>query len=121
MKPPFIMAKSSKLHWTDQLLLMPAACFLCIGLPMIAFFGAGDDWLPRRLPLTAWLLMGIGVLLLMIIDRLGLLIFELQTLTFVCRNLLKDADDPDGSINQFTLNRMRQTIRPALGAPDEDT
>ena len=121
MKPPFIMAKSAKLHWTDPLLLMPAAGLLCIGLPIAAFFGPGDDWLLRQLPLTAWLLMGIGVLLMMIIDRLGLLIDELQTLTHICRNLLKDADDPDGSINQFTLTRMRQTIRPALGAPDEET
>ena len=75
-----------------------------------------------RLPRATWVLIGLSFLLFSIIERLQLIIYELQTLTHVCRNLLKDADDPDGLINQYTLTRMRQTIRPALGAdPDEET
>jgi len=104
----------------DHVVFLPAGFVLCILLPLSALFGQGDEWLLRRLPLATWVLIGLAFLLLAIIERLGLIIFELKTLTFFCTNLLKDADVHDGSINLFALSRMRQTVREALGAPDED-
>ena len=90
------------------------ACFLYF-FPLSALLGHGEHWLWGRVPLATWVLIGLAFLLLAIIERLALIIVELKTLTFVCTNLLKDADDPDGLINQFALSRMRQTIRRALG------
>ena len=121
MKPPFIVARPHKLHWMDQVVFLPLGLAFCIFFPLSALLGHGEHWLWGRVPLATWVLIGLAFLLLAIIERLALIIVELKTLTFVCTNLLKDADDPDGLINQFALSRMRQTIRRALGAPDEET
>jgi hypothetical protein len=120
MKPQFVAAKPSKLSWVDQFLFLPGAVILCVILPIADFFGRGDDFLLRRWPLSTWLLIGLGFLLFAIIERLALIIVELKTITFLCSNLFKDADATDFSVNLLALNRMRQTVRQALGAPDDE-
>ena len=120
MKSQFVAAKPSRLSWVDQLLFLPGAVILCVILPIIDFFGRGDDVLLRRWPLSTWLLIGLGFLLFAIIERLALIIVELKTITFLCSNLFKDADATDFSVNLLALNRMRQTVRQALGAPDDE-
>ena len=107
MKPPFIVARSpNKLHWMDQVVCLPVAVLLCILLPLGVLLGVDDHWLLRRVPLATWVLIGLAFLLLAIIERLALIIVELQMLTFVCRNLLKDADDPDGLIKAARQNSL---------------
>ena len=119
MKPPFVAAKPSKPSLIDQVLLLQGAVLFCILLPIAAFFGQ-DDIVLRRWPLTTWLLIGLELLLLAILERLAVIIAELRAITFLCTNLFKDAEAADFSVNMRALSRMGQTVREALGAPDDD-
>src|SRR5882672_6802708 len=90
MRNEFVRAKPFKLHWIDRVLYLPAGVILSVIMPISAFISGESNF--RGLSLTTCVLIGIGFLILAIIERLGLICSELQTMTFIVNNLFKEKD-----------------------------
>jgi hypothetical protein len=119
MKDTFVTAKPSKLHWIDQVLYLPAGVMLCVFVPVGALIsGETSFW---GLSVTTCVLIGIGFLIIAVIERLAVICVELQTMTFLVKNLFKEKDAEDLSVSLYDLDRMRRTVRQALGANDDET
>jgi hypothetical protein len=119
MKDKFVTAKIVKLSWIDQFIFLPGAFYCCIMAPVIALISGQDHlfgW-----PISTWILIGISLLLYAIIERLALIFTDLQGVTFLARNLFKDADAEYLEVSQSALRRMHHTVRRALGVNEEES
>lgn len=115
----FVVATATKLHWFDQVVFLPLGLMFCVLTPFISFFTGEDQFFGW--PISTVLLMGIGFLLLAVIERLALIIGELQAITFLVRNLFKDPEEDQLSLSLYSIKRMRSTIRRALGLLEDET
>jgi hypothetical protein len=117
MRTPIKLRKPPRLPWVDQYLYLPGAFVLCVGLPAEAFFRGQDKIGPW--PVSTWVLIGLGFILMAIIERLALIIHEMRTIIQPIAYVFKDADAKDFSINLYDLGVMRARVRSALGISDE--
>jgi hypothetical protein len=72
-------------------------------------------------PLSTWIRIGIGLLILAVIERLALIFAELQAVTFLARNLFKETDAEWLEVSQYALSRMQHSVRRALGASEDES
>jgi hypothetical protein len=119
MKDTFVIAKTLKLPWIDQFIYLPGGIICCILYPVISLVSGQDHLLGW--PLSTWLLIGIGLLILAVIERLALIFGELQAVTFLARNLFKETDAECLEVSQYALRRMRHSVRRALGVNEDES
>jgi NhaP-type Na+/H+ or K+/H+ antiporter len=118
MKDTFVIAKTLKLPWIDRFFYLPGGIICCILYPVISVVSGRDHLLGW--PLSTWLLIGIGLLILAVIERLALIFGELQAVTFLARNLFKEADAECLEVSQRALRRMQHSVRRALGVSEDE-
>jgi len=118
MRNEFVSVPYAKLHWTDRVITIPVGVILCGGVPLGALISGKNTFF--GFSLTNCVLIGIGFLLLAIIERLGLICSELQTMTFLVKNLFKNQYDEDFNVSLRDLKRMRYTVRRTLGIRDDE-
>ena len=119
-KDTFVIAKIFELPWVDKVIYLPGGIIFCVLTPVTSLV-FGEDHLGRW-PLSTYLLIGIGLLILAVIERLALILRELYAVTFLARNLFKNSDAEYLEVSARDLRRMHDTVRRALGvSEDEDT
>jgi hypothetical protein len=118
MRNKFVFVKYPDLPWVDKVIFMPVGTTFCAFIPLIAIIsGENTFW---GLSLTNCVLIGIGFLVLAVIERLALLCRELLTMTFLVKTLFNDQNGKDLIVSQHDWRCMCCAVRRALGIGDND-